>query len=375
MELTIQKSELSKIMSVVSTVVQKKTTMPILVNVLLSAQDGELSISATDLEIAAQARASADISKAGSTTVNARVFGDIIRELPDSDVRLSVGEEDMLSVECGNSHTKIICINADEYPGLPGHHIRGNSTISARQLSEMINKTVYSVSLDETRFNLNGVCFEAVGSDRRRLRMVATDGHRLALIERDGPAIEIEEESVLIPRKGLLEVKKLLDEEVGDREVAIAVSEGFFVVESDLAKISVRLIDGEFPDYNQVIPREKGTRAEVNSSELLAALRRVSLLVTDKAKGARFDFSSDTLAISSSSPELGEAREEVPVKYEGEPLSIGFNARYIMDVIVALEEPTNLVMELNGELGPGKLYAEQDRDCIAIVMPMRLSVD
>ncbi|MDZ4786520.1 MAG: DNA polymerase III subunit beta [bacterium] len=372
MELTIGKNELTKALSFVQTIVQKKTTMPILANALMSIDGEFLTISATDLEITATAKAKGKVTKPGSTTVNAKILYDVVKELPDGDVSLKVTEGERLEVVCGKSKTRIIGASAEEYPGLPGQAISCKSRIPSKQLSEMIAKTIYSVSMDETRFNLNGVNFEIVEVDNQKLfRMVATDGHRLAMITRPASSLSFSG-TVLVPRKGLLEIRKLIDEN-NPEEIGIGLEEGFLVIEGDSIKLSMRLIDGEFPDYRQVVPKQKGTKAVFNSVDLAMALRRVSLMVTDKAKGSRLDFSDGLLRISSSSPELGDASEEIQVDYKGPPLSVGFNAKYVLDTLTAVDEAKRFTIELHGELGPGKLYPESDESCVAIVMPMRLN--
>jgi DNA polymerase-3 subunit beta len=178
-------------------------------------------------------------------------------------------------------------------------------------------------------------------------------------------------ERVIVPRKGLSEIRKILDEQC-ENEVGIDINEGFLVLETSDAKISMRLIDGEFPDYNQVLPKDKGVTATVSGEELAQALRRVVLMVTDKAKCVRFDFSKGALKIFSSSPELGDASEEIPVKYEGQALSLGFNARYLLDFAASLSESQALTIELHGELGPGRFQAGDDDSYCGIIMPMRL---
>jgi DNA polymerase-3 subunit beta len=372
MELTINKSELTKALSCIQSIVQKKTTMPILSNALISASKEGLNLSATDLEIALSAKVPAKISKEGSTTVNAKVLYDVVKELPDAEVTLKLGEGERLEVVCGKSRTRIIGASAEEFPGLPGQGLSPKAKMPSKQLSEIISKTIYSVSMDETRFNLNGVNFEIVDGDKAKsLRLVATDGHRLAMITRPAGNLNFKG-SVLVPRKGLLEINKLISEYPSD-EIAVGVEDGFIVTEAPGVKLSIRLIDGEFPDYRQVMPKSKGVKATVNGAELAMALKRVSLMVTDKAKGAKLDFSNGTLRISSYSPELGDASEEISVDYKGDTLSVGFNARYILDILTAVNESQRFVLELHGELGPGKIYPESDESCLAIVMPMRLT--
>lgn len=375
MEITILKSELSKLLQITESVVQKKTTMPILANVLLTATDGKLKIAATDLEVTAVASATAKITSPGSTTVNGKVLSEIVRELPETEVQLKLTEGERLDISALNTRMRIIGVSAEEYPSLPGINFTVKHKIPGKEFQEMVQKTIYAVSLDETRFNLNGVCFELVEIPKSKkgsqgLRLVATDGHRLAMITR--PAELKFEGSVIVPRKGLAEIKRIVDT-AGDREIGLDIIEGFLILETGESKISMRLIDGEFPDYQQVLPKQKGTIVTLNAPEFAQALRRVALVVTDKAKCVKVDVAPGKVRLSASSPELGEAREEMEATYKGEPLSIGFNARYLLDVISGLGEAETLAMELNGELGPGKFFLEKDESCVAIVMPMRLT--
>lgn len=374
MDLVIDKAALSGALFFGQSVVERRTTMPILANLLISAADGTLRISASDLEITTVSSAPAKVKSAGSTTVNARVFSDIVKELPDGEVQLKLTDGERLEIIARSSRWKMVGVSAEEYPSLPGISIEAKSAVPAHQLLEMINKTAYAISLDEARYNLNGVCFEHIkegkGKKAGALRLVATDGHRLAMVTRPVAGLQFEG-SIIVPRKGLTEMRKMLDSQ-GERDVRIEVSEGFFIVESDEVKMSIRLIDGTFPDYQQVLPKTPGTQATVNANELTQALRRVALMVTDKGKCVKLDFAKGQLRVSSSSPELGEASEELPVQYEGKPLSVGFNARYLLDFTASLTEEQPVVMELNGELGPGKLSPEGDESYVAIVMPMRL---
>jgi len=378
METIISKSELNRVLSLIQSIVEKKSTMPILSNVLLSATDDVLKASATDLEITASAHAAAKVIKAGSTTVNAKVLYEVVRELPEEEVTLKLIEGERIEICSGKARTRIIGISAEEYPSLPGVGLKVKSKIEAKQFLEMINRTTYAVSQDETRFNLSGVCFELAqedsGKQPRSLRMVATDGHRLAMVTRPVKGLELQK-GALVPRKGLVEVKKLLDGE--ESEVGVQFEEGFMVVEigagrPNTAKLSMRLIDGEFPDYRQVLPKDQGTIAQINSAALSNALRRVSLMVTDKTKGVRMDFVPGALKISSSSPELGDASEELEVNYAGDPVSVGFNARYVLDICASLAEEVNINLELHGALGPGKFFAQGDESYVSVVMPMRL---
>jgi DNA polymerase-3 subunit beta len=385
MDITISKSDLSKILHVTLAIAEKKSTMPILGNILLCAEDKALKLTASDLEITAIASNPASVKKPGSITVSAKVLGDLVRELPDGEVTIRSVDRDRVEVIAGSSKLKIVGVGAEEYPVPPGLSLKTKCKLPAPTLIEMINKTLYAVSLDEGRYNMNGVCLEIVKEGKASgIGMVATDGHRLALTTRPLQGVEFtglalkgsaKRESsldhVIVPRKGIAEVRKAL-ETVGDVPVGVDVSEGFLVVEGPAWKLVVRLLDSEFPNYEQVLPKTDGTRITVLSGHLTQALKRVSLVVSDKNKGVRFDFFKNLVRISSSSPELGEAQEELEIQYSGKDFSVGFNARYIIDVLSTLGENQPFVLELNGETGPGKFYAESDESCFGIVMPLRL---
>ncbi|MFN4895110.1 MAG: DNA polymerase III subunit beta [Pseudomonadota bacterium] len=385
MEITIPKAELAKLLHITLAIAEKKTTMPILGNLLLNAEDGSLKITASDIEVTAVASAKASVKKKGSITVSAKMFGDLVRELADGDVTIKTGERDRVEVISSNSKLKIMGVGAEEYPVPTSINLATKCKLSAQTLVEMINKTLYAVSLDEGRYNMNGVCLELVSEGKKSaLRMVATDGHRLALITRPLEGVEFtslvakgakkkeaETDHVIVPRKGLSEVRKAL-ETVGDVPVGVDVIDGFLVVEGGAWKLVVQLLDSEFPNYEQVLPKAEGVKVAVLSSHLEHALKRVSLVVSDKNKGVRLDFFNNLVRISSSSPEVGEGQEEVEVQYKGRELSVGFNARYIIDALATIGENQPFILELSGETGPGKMYAEADESAIGIVMPLRL---
>lgn len=372
MEITITKADLAKALSVAQSIVQKKTTMPILSNVLLAASGEELKVSATDLEVTVTLSSPAQVKRSGATTVGARVFAEMVRELPEGDITLKVTEGERLEIITSHGKFRMNGVNADEYPSLPGVNLTAKATVAALTLLEMINKTIYAVSTDETRFNLNGICFKVEGQTQKKfLQLVATDGHRLAMIKRPAGKLDFKEEAI-VPRKGLAEMRKLLDGGDGE-DVCIDLCNGFFLLETPRAKMAMRLIDGEFPDYSQVLPTDTGEEAKLRAGDLIQALRRAALMVSDSGKCVKLDFTKNNLKISSSSPELGDAVEELAVDYKGEALSVGFNARYLLDLASAMDEDEQLIMELHGEVGPGKFYPENDESYVSVVMPMRLT--
>lgn len=374
MKFEINKNDLIHILSITQNIAGKKTSMPILVNVLVTAKDEQLIVSATDLEIAATASAPAKVNQVGSTTVNAKIFFEIVKELPEGNIKVVLSEGERIEISNGLSKAKIIGVSAEEYPGLPGIGVAVKSKIKAKQLLEMINKTSYAVSQDDARFNLCGVNLELGSSGKKdsTLKIAATDGHRIAVINRIVENLSFSDAptSVILPKKGLPELTRILEQE--NDFVGIDITGGFFIIEAKNAKIAMRLVDGEFPDFNKAMPKDKGETAIIDSQAFNDALKRASLLVSDKAKGVRVDFYKDKLVLFSSSPELGEAKEELEINFSGKNISIGFNARYILDFLASLEEKQNIVMEIHGEKGPAILRTEKDEAYTAIVMPMRL---
>jgi DNA polymerase-3 subunit beta len=385
MEITIPKVELSKLLHITLAIAEKKSTMPVLGNLLLQADDSSFKITASDIEITAVASSKATVRGKGSITVPAKMFGELVRELPDGDVTLKAGDRDRIEITAGSSKLKIVGTSSDEYPIPSSLSLDTKCKLSAQTLVEMINQTLYAVSLDEGRYNMNGVAMELIQESKAlSLRMIATDGHRLALITRPLQGVDFTgltakgskksegtSDHVIVPRKGLAEIRKAL-ETVGDVAVGVDVINGFLVLESSSWKLVVQLLDSEFPNYEQVLPKGDGTKVAVLSSQLAQALKRVSLVVSDKNKGVRLDFFKNMIRVSSSSPELGEAQEELEVDYKGKDFSIGFNARYVIDALATAGESQPYILELSGESGPAKMYAESDESAIAIVMPLRL---
>jgi DNA polymerase-3 subunit beta len=385
MEITIPKVELSKLLHITLAIAEKKSTMPVLGNLLLEADDSSFKITASDIEITAVASSKATVRGKGSITVPAKMFGELVRELPDGDVTLKAGDRDRIEITAGSSKLKIVGTSSDEYPIPSSLSLDTKCKLSAQTLVEMINQTLYAVSLDEGRYNMNGVAMELIQEGKAlSLRMIATDGHRLALITRPLQGVDFTgltakgskksegtSDHVIVPRKGLAEIRKAL-ETVGDVAVGVDVINGFLVLESSSWKLVVQLLDSEFPNYEQVLPKGDGTKVAVLSSQLAQALKRVSLVVSDKNKGVRLDFFKNMIRVSSSSPELGEAQEELEVDYKGKDFSIGFNARYVIDALATAGESQPYILELSGESGPAKMYAESDESAIAIVMPLRL---
>lgn len=368
MKFTIEKAGFIKVLQRVQGIVEKRNTMPILANVLLEASQNKINVMATDLEVFIKDSAEASVSEEGSLTVNARKIFEIVKELPEDTISISTGKDDKVSLKSGKAKFNIMGLPAKDFPAFPGVDETRLQAIDSANLKDMIDKTSFAVSTDETRYNINGFLLEKGES---LLRMVATDGHRLALIEKkDGKAMATDEkEGVLLPRKGVMEMRKLLDEKEGD--FLLGITQKSAVMKKDNTLISVRLLEGEFPDYKKVIPKDNDKEVLADKANLLHSLKRVSLLSSDKIKGVKFSFRDANLTVSSSSPDLGEATEEIDINYNGGEIEIAFNARYFIDMLEALEEDQVRIV-LKDSLSPGILRPMGSEDYTYIIMPMRL---
>jgi DNA polymerase-3 subunit beta len=369
MELSIRVPELVKALQRVQGIVEKKTTMPILANVLIKAKGKDrITVSATDLEIGLTGDYEAKVAKTGAMTLAAKALYDIVRSLPEETVVLKQGANQWVDISCGKVKYRVMGTAADTYPALPAFENVTFFAVEPRVFREMIDKTLYAVSTDETRYNLTGVFCEAMANGAG-LRMVSTDGHRLSVIERPTAETPSLREGVIIPRKGLTELKKLLDD--GQDQGRLGFVENSAVFEKGGLTLTMRLVDGRFPDYQQVMPNAWSRRARVVRQSFLDALKRTSLLSPDKAQGVRLELTPGMMALSANNPDLGEAREELEVEYEGEPLRIGFNFRYLIDVLGVLTEDS-VELELTDELSPGVVRGLGSEGFRAVVMPMRI---
>ena len=373
MKLSIAKSELQKGLARIQAIVDKRNSMPILANVMIEAiqeENGGLQISATDLEVGIRSRQDAEVSEPGGLTVSAKTLYEIVRELPDEMVHLESTANSFLLIECGRSHFKLAGTSPEEYPTLPDFSPQNTVTVPSNVLAVMIERTMYAASTDETRYNLNGVYLE-VESATNQLRLVATDGHRLAMVENEIPGeLSALQSGVIIPRKGLAELKRLLDEDMVD-EIDLAFEGNSGLARGGEVTLVMRLIEGEFPNYQQVIPGESTVQVIVDSEQLSRALRRVVLLSSQRSRAVKLELGEHKLTVSSNNPDMGDARDELDNDYAGEAISIGFNARYMLDALAALQVK-EVWLGLNSDLSPAKVKPTNDEGALAVVMPMRL---
>jgi len=378
MKLSISKTQLLLGLQRVQNVVERRTTMPILSNALLKTEKTGLSLAATDLEVGIQSILQAEIMETGAITVKARSLLDIVRELPDTTVQLNSKENNRLEITANKSVFNILGLPAEDFPEIPSFaseenqpFIRLNGTV----IMSMLDKTLHASSTDEARYHLNGVYFETLqDTDRRVFRMVATDAHRLSLVDSqdvlfDESSWKLFKEGVIVPRKGLYELRRLLSE--GKEDFFIAIRGKMLFLKRDSIFLSMRLIDGKYADYRRIIPEANVKGIPVNREEFLASLKRISLMSSDKSRSVTLNLAPGMLQLTSQSPELGDAKEEINIDYDGEELKIGFNSRYLIDALSTIEGDS-VLLEIKGKQSPGVIRSKQGADHTNVIMPMRI---
>lgn len=369
MKLEIEKRDLLNMIGRTQNIIEKRNTMPVLVNILLEANENTLRVFATDLEVSLTDFVQTKVSQPGKVAVSAKSFFDIAKELHDGPIQLVKKENNWLEIKQGKYTSKIVGISAEEYPIFPPYSGSNFFKIDSEVLKEMIDKTIFSVSTDETRYYLNGVYFENKGDSS--YSMVATDGHRLSLIHKKvqaGKGLN-QGQGVIIPRKGLNEIRKMLESVQGELEIAIDGSQ--LIVKHQNTVLMIRLIEGKYPNYNQFIPQKVMQKVMVNRELFLSSLKRVSLLANQKSKAITLTLNDGKMEISSNNPELGDAKEEIEVQYQGKEIKIGFNAKYITDVLTSINND-QVDFEINDQLSPGLIKPHNDSSYTCVVMPMRI---
>lgn len=368
MEFRIAADELRKALYRAQGIVEKKATMPILANVLLTANKSTITVTAFDLDIGVVSEHPAEVMKPGSVALSAKYLFDIVQNLPEAALTLRKLSNNYAEITSGSANFKIVGMAPEEFPKLPKEAQANLVKVSGNNLLEMIRKTSFAISTDETRYNLNGVLFEARSPGS--VRMVATDGHRLSMIDRPLDGDFKLKAGVIIPRKGLFELKRLLDE-APEAECELGFADNSALFKKPGLTMVMRLIDGAFPEYGRVIPKEGEKQVMVSRTRLLEGLKRISLLSADKSNAVRVQLSQALLRITANNPDLGEAKDDIQVSYSGNELGIGFNARYLVDVLSVMDTD-EVVLELGDEHSPGVVHAPGDKSFTAVVMPMRV---
>jgi DNA polymerase III subunit beta len=370
MDLYIDRDTLARSLARVQPIIERRSTNPFLAHVLLDAREGGLRMTATDTDIAFIGDLEANVRSTGQISVDANNLFQVIRSMPESTIQLSTGPSQRLRIQSGRSDFQLPGGSVDDFPSVPVFDGKGTATMAESTLRRLIEQTSFAIAQDDVRYGLNGAHLETRGEGEEAiLRMVATDGHRLSAAEASFEGDVALTPRMLVPRKAMGVLKKLLDS--GDSKVEVAFGEGAIRVTRENQIFWFRLLDGEFPDYEAVVPTDHRHRAMLRKSELVATLRRVGILVSDRARAVKFDFGDNVLRIQVHHVDRGEVKEEVTVELEGEPISVGFNVRYLLDILSVLESE-HVVLELAHPLAPCMVKGTDDSSAFFVVMPMRL---
>src|SRR6266545_1116286 len=376
MELTVARVDLQKELQLCQGVVEKRSTIPILSNVLLRAADDRLQIAATDLDVTILSSCGAKITTPGGVTIEAKRLFDVVRSLPDEDVRIAMQENNSILIESGTAKFRLLGLPAEDYPTLPTVTATESYTVPLDELKTMVAKVKFAITHEETRFQLNGALLKI---QPNKMEMVATDGHRMALINfpsgiTGAKGKKGSDLTILIPRKALDEILRLEGGE--DGTVRFGVSDNQLFFEAGDRRLLARMIDVNFPNYMEVISRDNDRRVMVDRERLLSTIRRISLVANERTRAVRFDFAPGKLTVSSTNPELGDARETVPIDYSGNPFFVGLNAAYVTDFLSAVDTP-QVSLDLKDEnsqcIGHPSASEELPYEYTYVVMPMRLA--
>jgi DNA polymerase-3 subunit beta len=377
MEFRIDKKNFLRGLLMVQTIIERRSTIPILSNTLIQADGDAITLAATDLETAMKGRFPASVVVPGQVSLPARKLFEIVRELPEAEIHLVKKENNWVTLTCEKSVFNLAGINPEEFPPLPELQEQDFHPFPLRELRQMIERTVFSASTEESRYNLNGVFFKALDIDNQpAVRMVATDGHRLSLVDKTGLGFSKLEAGVIISKKGLLEIKRLIGEDGqkegdGEEMVHLSLTDNNFVARKEGMIVLTRLIEGEFPDYESVIPTENDKKISLSRDRFIACLKRISTLATEKGEGLMFEVKKGSMVVSSSSQDLGDAREDLDVDYSGEDLAIGFNGRYLLDALSVID--TDMVtFELKDNATAVIVRPVGQEGYLCLVMPMKL---
>lgn len=378
MKICIERRELLKGLQRVQGVVEKRNTMPILSNILMEAdKNNVITLFATDLEIAIHATYPAEVIRQGKTTFSARKIYEIVKELPDGPPVTFRQEENLwVQIESGKSKFKVAALSAEDFPVAPTVKEEVSLRVPAKILSELFRKTIFSVGENDSRYILNGLLIYIQGQlGKQVLRFVGTDGHRLAAIEREEVERLFPKESeekdfqVVVPKKAIFEMKKLIDE--GEEDIVLSLAKNQILFRKGDLTLYSRLMEGNYPNYTQVIPKGNDKSVLVKKWDLERAIRRVAILSKEKTHAVHFMFEGEKLLLTTQASELGEAEDEISIVYKGEKIGTGFNARYVLDILAVIENE-DILIELKDPLSPTLFKDPGDKKYLCVIMPMRV---
>jgi DNA polymerase III subunit beta len=368
MKVKVDRNELLKKLSDIQNIVEKRNTMPILNNFLLSAESAGSTITATDLETALKGPIELTVLEEGKMCIPAKKLFEIVREM-DGEIVLESADNQWIKIKCGKSHFRLACISPDEFPVWPSISAAEAKAVELDTtiLLDTIEKTLYAAGESDTRYVLNGLLFHLKAD--QVLNVVGTDGHRLALMQKKiaGPATE--EMKLILSRKSVSELRRFLDD--GQKPVMLTIGKNHILFAIGEIQFLTRLIEGTYPNYEQVLPPDNNKTLSVGREAFSKALKIVSILSKERSSAVKVDVNPDSMIISTSNPDLGDAKDEIVVKYDGDAMTVAFNARYLLDVLNVMEGET-IILKLNEPLSPVLLMEENRDDYKCVVMPMRL---
>jgi len=364
MKFKITKEKFIEGLQQVQHVVSTRTTLPILSNVLLQAKGGKVELTTTDLDVGVRGAVDADVEEEGSTTLPARKLATIVKELPTSEISIEINGNNIAAIKSGPSFFKILGLSQDEFPQLPDFSGSKEIVLDQKLVKDGLKKTFYAISTDETRYVLNGINWSFAGG---KLTLVATDGRRLAMVDQEVDLQDSQARDVIVPTKAINELQRLLADA---GQVRISIGESQIAFELNGYLLTSKLIDGNFPNFRQVIPGAPRYRVTMDRCLLLETVHRVSLLTSDKTSSIKLVFSEDNIEIMANAPEVGEARESLPVSYKGEKMSIAFNPEFLMAPLRNLDSD-EVHLDLIDEISPGVLRINEP--FLYVIMPMRVT--
>ncbi|MGH9683161.1 MAG: DNA polymerase III subunit beta [Candidatus Acidiferrales bacterium] len=370
MEFSVKRSDLLDELSLTQGVVERKTTIPILSNLLCEAKGNHLTITATDLELSIRTSCDAKVKKEGAGTIPAKKLLELVRLLPEGEIRFKLLENHWVQITCDRKNYKLVGMSKENFPALPSFP-QALVRIPSKLLADLIAKTTFAISLEESRYTLNGALLVVKPGS---LTMVATDGHRLAMVETDHKFDGLSSETrVLVPKKAMTEVQRLAAQAGDDGVIEFAQDESHLFFQFGARLLTSRKLTGQFPNYEAVLPRDANKTVVLERGELQDALRRVSQLADQRSHAVKFTLANEGIEISASSPEYGEAKEAIEKEFKGDPISIGFNAQYLLDFLAAAADGP-ISFELKDEQSAGQLRPVGDESSRYryVVMPMRI---
>lgn len=366
MKITVSKEEIQTKLSNIQNIVEKKNTMPILSHFLLDACKKGSYIVATDLETAMKEPLQITVEKEGKICIPARKMFEIIREV-EGDVRCETVDDQWLKIKAGKSNFRLACLSSGEFPAWPGMKDKEEILIESGLLTELIEKTIYAAGEGDTRYTLNGLLLHIKpGVD---ITVVGTDGHRLAIISKKIQSTISGEKKLIVPKKAATELRKIMEK--SGEAVKVAIDKNHVLFTIGKIEFLTRLIEGTYPSYEQVIPASNEHKILVKREVLARSLRRVAIMSKERSNAVKIDISNNLFSISSSNPDVGEAQDELSVEYKGEEITMGFNARYFIDILEAMSEE-KIVMEVQAALNPVLIRDEKDDSYRCVIMPMRI---